>query len=138
MIQPYLCFEGRSEEAIEFYKKALGAQVEMLMRFKDSPVPCGSGEHMTAIAEKVMHATLRIGDATLMCSDGGCAGTSTFGGISLSFDVPSEAKAKEVVAALSEDGQVKMPVTKTFFSPAFGMVTDKFGVSWMVIVPQKM
>ena len=130
-IQPYIFFAGRCEEAINFYKKALGAEVEMLMRFKDSPEPggCAAGSK-----DKIMHATLRIGGAVLMASDGRCTGQLTFEGFSLSLSVATEAEADRAFAALSEGGQVQMPIGKTFWSPRFGMVADRFGVSWMVTV----
>ena len=131
-VQPYLFFDGRCEEALEFYKRALGAEVQMLMRFKDSPEPCESGK--TPPGEKVMHASFRIGETTLMASDGHCAGQPRFQGFSLSLTVANPTEADRVFAALSEGGQVQMPLAKTFFSPRFGMVADRFGISWMVIV----
>ncbi len=138
IIEPYLTFEGRCDEAIEFYKKALGAEVLMLMRFKDSPEPpsgdCGS----TASPDSVMHATLKIGGSNVMLSDGRCSGQPKFDGISLSYSAPTVAEVERAYAALADGGQVCMPLTKTFFSPSFGMVADRFGVMWMVIVPQKM
>jgi PhnB protein len=134
-VQSYLFFDGRCEEAIEFYKKTLGAKVEMLLRFKDSPEPPQPGMVPPGSENKVMHATFRIGDTVLMASDGRCTGKPTFQGFSLSITVPSEAEAKRVFAALGDGGQVQMPLAKTFFSPQFGMVADRFGVSWMVIVP---
>ena len=140
-VQPYLFFEGRCEEAIEFYRQALGAQVEMLMRFKDSPVPPqGSGEcaPTPGTENKVMHATIRIGDSAVNASDGRCTGHPKFGGFSLSISAKDEAQARKLFAALGDGGTVTMPMSKTFFSPAFGMVTDRLGVSWMVIVPQQM
>jgi PhnB protein len=132
-IQPYLFFEGRCEEAIEFYRKALGAEVQMLMHFKDSPDPdhCPPGS-----ANKVMHATLRIGDTIINASDGRCTDQPKFDGFSLSLDAPDAAAADRLFAALGDGGQVQMPLAKTFFSPRFGMLADRFGVSWMVIVRQ--
>ncbi|MGB8434632.1 MAG: VOC family protein [Burkholderiales bacterium] len=129
--QPYLFFDGRCEEAIEFYKKALDAKVEMLMRFKESPEPeaCPTGA-----GEKVMHSAFKIGDTTVMASDGHCAGKPTFQGFALSVNARDGAHAERLFAALAEGGQAQMPLGKTFFSPAFGMVADRFGVSWMVIV----
>ncbi len=130
-VQPYLMFDGRCEEALEFYRKALGAEVTMLMRFSESPEPC----NLPPGAEnKVMHCSFRVGDATLMASDGRCTGQPKFDGISLSLTVPSPADADRLFAALGEGGQVQMPITKTFFSPRFGMVADRFGVSWMIYV----
>ena len=130
-VQPYLYFDGRTEEALEFYKKTLGAKVEMLMRFKESPdqAMCAPGS-----GEKVMHSCFRIGDTALMASDGNCQNKTAFQGISLSLTVATDAEAERKFAALAEGGQVQMPLTKTFFSPRFGMVADRFGVSWMIIV----
>jgi PhnB protein len=130
-LQSYLFFDGRCEEAIEFYRKTLGAEVLTMMRFKDNPQPAmnppGSGE-------KVMHASMRIGDATVMASDGRCLGQPTFQGFALSLTVPNEAEAERLFGVLGEDGQIQMPLTKTFFSPRFGMLADRFGVSWMILV----
>ena len=133
-VQSYLFFDGRCEEAIEFYKKTLGAKVEMLMRFKDSPEPAQPGMVLPGAENKVMHSSFRIGDTVVMASDGRCLGKPSFQGFSLSITVPNEAEAKRVFAALGDGGQVQMPLTKTFFSPQFGMVADRFGVGWMVIV----
>ncbi len=130
-VQPYLFFDGRAEEAVEFYRSKLGAEVTMLTRFKDSPeksmVPPGSDD-------KVMHMSFRIGDTTVMGSDGRCLGQPSFQGFALSLTAPNEAEAERLFAALGEGGQVQMPLTKTFFSPRFGMVADRFGVSWMINV----
>jgi PhnB protein len=131
-LQPYLHFNGRCEEAIEFYKTALGAKVTMLMRFKDCPEPHAPGMG-PAIENKVMHANLAIGNATLLVSDGRCQGQTNFDGFSLSLSVPTDAEAERLFAALSNGGKVSMPLAKTFFSSRFGMVNDRFGVSWMVI-----
>ena len=130
-IQPYLSFEGRCDEAIEFYKKAIDAKVEMLMRFKEAP-----DQSMTSPgnAEKVMHASLRAGDAMLLMSDGRCTGGTNFHGIALALSVATDADAERVFNALAEGGTVNMPLTKTFFSSRFGMLADKFGVGWMVLV----
>jgi PhnB protein len=133
-VQPYLFFDGRCEEAIEFYKKALGAKVEMLMRFKDSPEPAQPGMHPPGSDNKVMHASLRIGETTVMASDGHCQGKPSFQGFSLSVTAANDSEAERLFAALGNGGQVQMPLTKTFFSSRFGMVADRFGVSWMVIV----
>ncbi|MBV9129501.1 MAG: VOC family protein [Verrucomicrobia bacterium] len=130
-VQPYLFFDGRCEQAIEFYRSALGAEVTMLMRFKDSPDP---QMHPAGAENKVMHASLRIGDTTVMASDGRCEGKLSFQGFSLSLTVPKEAEADRLFGLLGEGGQVQMPLAKTFFSPRFGMVADRFGVSWMIIV----
>ena len=133
-IQPYLFFEGRCEEAVEFYRTALGAEVTMLMRFKDSPEPPPPGMLPPGSENKVMHASLRIGDATVMVSDGRAQGHPSFQGFSLSIAVPDEARADQLFNALAEGGQVHMPLAKTFWSPRFGMVADRFGVGWMINV----
>jgi PhnB protein len=135
VVQPYLFFDGRCQEALDFYRKTLGAEVTRLMRFKESPdpqsIPPGAGE-------KIMHANFRVGDSQIMASDGQCQGKETFQGFALSITATDVAKADRLFAALSDGGQVQMPMTKTFFSPRFGMVADRFGVSWMIIVEQKM
>lgn len=133
LIQPYLLFEGRAEEAIEFYKKAVGAKVEALMRFKDAPdqsmISPGSGD-------KVMHSAIKIGETTLLVSDGRNTGKPNFQGFSLTVYVKDEAEADKLFSALGDGGQVRMPMDKTFFAKRFGMVADKFGVGWMIILPQ--
>jgi PhnB protein len=135
-VQPYLFFDGRCEEAIEFYQKALGAEVMMLLRFKDSPEPPPPGMVPPGSDNKVMHSTLRIGQTAVMASDGRCGGKPNFQGFSLSVEARDEAAADRLFAALAEGGQPQLPLHKTFFSPRFGMVVDRFGVSWMVVVPQ--
>lgn len=132
-IQPYLFFNGRCEEALEFYKKTLGAKVDMLMRFKENPDK-PSPEHMPVDPEKVMHASFTIGDAMIMCSDGMTEGKTNFQGFSLTLTAKDEAEADKTFEALAREGQIQMPIGKTFFSPRFGCVADKFGLSWMVIV----
>jgi PhnB protein len=132
-IQPYLFFDGRCEEAIEFYRDAVGAEVTMLMRFKENP-EATAGCMPPGAEDKVMHASLRIGDATVLASDGRCTGQPSFQGFALSLTVSNADEAERVFAALGNGGQVQMPMAKTFFSPRFGMVADRFGVSWMVYV----
>ena len=134
-VQPYLFFEGRTEEALEFYKKALGAEVLMMMRYKDSPDSPPPG--MNPPPDKIMHACVKIGDAELMASDGMCTGNPIFGGFSLSYTAKDEADAKRRFNALAAGGKVGMPLGETFFAKAFGMCTDKFGVGWMVMAGQK-
>jgi PhnB protein len=139
-VQSYLFFDGRCDEALAFYRKALGAAVTRLMRFKDGPKPDGSQNCPPmdpANLDKVMHAEFRVGDTTILASDGRCEGKPSFQGFSLTVTVSDEQKAEKLFAALGEGGQVQMPLTKTFFSPRFGMVADRFGVSWMVLVGQK-
>jgi PhnB protein len=133
-VQPYLFFDGRCEEAIEFYRSALGAEVAMLMRFKDSPEPPQPGMVPPGSEDKVMHSSFRIGDTTVMASDGRAQGRPSFRGFSLSLTVPDDGEAERLFAALADGGQVQMPLTKTFFSSRFGMVADRFGVSWMIVV----
>ncbi len=133
-VQPYLSFDGRCEEALDFYCRALGAEVGMLMRFRDSPEPPPPGMIPAGSEDKVMHAALRIGTTTLMASDGRCTGRPSFTGISLSLSVGTVAEAERLFAALADGGEVGMKLGKTFFSPAFGMVRDRFGVGWMVAV----
>jgi PhnB protein len=133
-IQPYLFFEGRCEEAVEYYRRVLGAEVTTLMRYKDSPEPAEPGMLPPGAGGKVMHMSLRIGGTTVQASDGRCAGRTSFQGFSLSLTVDSAAEAERFFAGLAEGGEVRMPMTKTFFSERFGMVADRFGVSWMVYV----
>ncbi len=133
-IHPYLSFEGRCDEAIEFYRKAVGADVQFLMRFKDAPEQAKTQMCNTVNENKVMHARLRVGDSTILASDGRCTGKPNFEGIALSLTVPNPSEAERAFKALSNGGRVNMPLGKTFFSPAFGMVADKFGVGWMVYV----
>ncbi|HXW42149.1 MAG TPA: VOC family protein [Xanthobacteraceae bacterium] len=132
-VQPYLFFDGRCDEALEFYKDKLGAKVGMLMRFKDAP-----DQSMVApgAREKVMHAQVQIGDTTVLASDGRCLGRPNFQGFALTISANSEAEAETTFAALADGGQVTMPMAKTFFSPKFGMCADKFGIGWMVLVAQ--
>jgi PhnB protein len=132
-VQPYLFFDGRCEEALDFYKTALGAQVGMLMRYKESPDPgmCAPGTE-----NKVMHSSFRIGDTEVMASDGRCNGKPSFQGFSLTLTAKDDGEAARLFNALGDGGQVQMPLTKTFFSSSFGMLADRFGVGWMVIVAQ--
>ena len=135
-VQPYLFFEGRCEEAVDFYVKALGAKVEMMMRVKDSPEPPRPGMYPPNSENKIMHGAFRVGSTLVMASDGLCGGKPKFEGFALSVDAANEADAKKMFAALGDGGQVRMPLAKTFFSPCFGMVADRFGVTWMIIVMQ--
>lgn len=130
-VEPYLFFEGRCEEALDFYRRALGAEVTTLMRFKESPDPnmCLPGAE-----DKVMHATVRIGGTNIMASDGMNSGNLAFQGFSLSLSLTDKAEAERLFTALSDGGQVQMPLAETFYSPLFGMVADRFGVLWMIIV----
>lgn len=128
---PYLFFDGRCEEALDFYRRTLGAEVKELMRFKEMP---GGGNGMVTAenANKIMHAVLRLGDASVFVSDGRCLGNPSFQGFALAVTMPSDAESDRTFAALGEGGEVKMPMQKTFFSSRFGSVADRFGVTWMV------
>ena len=136
-VQPYIFFDGRCEEALEFYRKALNAEVVMMMRFKENPEP-QSGHDTSENGEKILHAAFKIGQTDLMASDGYAKGKPEFKGITLSLSAANEADARKTFSALSEGGEVQMPLGKTFYSPCFGMLTDRFGVSWMVVVPGAM
>jgi PhnB protein len=132
-VQPYLFFGGNCEEAIGFYSKVLGAEVTMLMRYRESPDPPPPGMVAPGSEDKILHASLRLGETELMASDGMSRGDATFSGVSLAFSVATEAEADRVFAALADGGQIQMPIGRTFFSPRFGMLADKFGVNWMIM-----
>jgi PhnB protein len=136
LIQPYLFFDGRCEEAIAFYRQALGAEIELLMRYRDAPEAPPPGAVAAGMEDKVMHASFRIGDSTLMASDDCTQQSKSFQGFQLSLSVADVAESERRFVALAEGGKVIMPLAKTFYSPSFGMVTDRFGISWMIIVPQ--
>ena len=134
-IEPYVFFEGRCEEAIEFYRRAAGAEVVMIMRYSESPEP---PTHVPPGSEqKIMHSMIKIGDSNVMMSDGRCSGQPTFQGISLAITVANKAEAERVFKGMGEGGQVVQPPIETFFSPSFGMLTDKFGIMWMVVADQE-
>jgi PhnB protein len=133
LVQPYLNFNGRCEEALTYYRNALGAEIKMLMRFKEAPEQAKPEMVSPGSENKVLHACFRVGETDLMASDGRCQGHQGFQGIMLSLSVKNEAEADRTFTALADGGQVQMPLGKTFFSPRFGMVADRFGVSWMVI-----
>lgn len=136
-VQPYLSFEGRCEEALDFYKKAIGAQVEVMMRFKEMPPgPENPGDGCAGPmpdGDKIMHSSFKVGDAVIMATDGMASGKPEFKGVSLALTVKDDAEAEQKFKALSEGGTVQQPLIKTFFSSSFGMVADKFGVGWMVV-----
>jgi len=133
-VQPYLAFEGRCEEALEFYRTALGAEIVMLMRFKDAPPSAGPGMVTPGTENKVMHARLKIGESVILASDGRCTGKTSFQGITLSLTPTNDSEAQRVFTALAKGGQVQMPLNKTFFASSFGMLADRFGVGWMIYV----
>lgn len=143
-VQPYLFFEGRCEEAVNFYKKALKAEVKALLRYRDMPATPDAADASGCAAgtapppDSIMHASFQVGETEVMASDGMASGKPEFKGLSLALSPATEAEARTLFAALSEGGQVQAPLSKTFFSPCFGMVADKFGVSWMVVVPAPM
>src|SRR6266550_197425 len=126
LVQPYLFFNGKCEEAVEFYRKALGAEVEMMMRFKESPEPPPPDKVPPGFENKIMHASFRVGGTTLMASDGCSTEEPNFEGFSLSLSVATEAEADRAFAALASGGKVTMPLSKTFWSPRFGMLEDRF------------
>ncbi|HXG47878.1 MAG TPA: VOC family protein [Methylomirabilota bacterium] len=133
IVEPYLFFNGNCDQAVEFYRKTLGAEVEMTLRFKESPEPPPPGTVPEGWEEKIMHTSFRVGASRVMASDG-CSTASGFGGFSLSVAFPTEAEARRAFTALGEGGQVIMPLARTFWSPCFGMLTDRFGVGWMITV----
>ena len=132
-VQPYLIFDGRCEEALEFYKKAIGAEVVRVLRNKDNPEPAPPGTLPPGSENKIMHSTFRVGETTIMASDGYAKGNPRFEGFSLSLSAANDAEAERLFKALAEGGQVRVPLAKTFFSSKFGMLADKFGVGWIVI-----
>lgn len=133
-VQPYLFFDGKCEEAIEFYKSAIGAKVEMLMRFKENPDP---GQMPPNSDDKVMHAAFTVGGTQILASDGHCAGKPSFQGFGLTLNAKDDAEAEKLFGAVGKGGQVQQPLVKTFFASKFGMVTDRFGIMWMVIAEEK-
>jgi PhnB protein len=133
-VQPYLFFNGYCEEALTFYRDVLGAEVTAMMRYSDSPEPPPPGMLPSGFENKIMHANLRIGDSTIMASDGNSAGKPNFDGFMLSITAADDDKAERLFAALAEGGQVRMPITSTFFASRFGMLADRYGLGWMVVV----
>jgi PhnB protein len=133
-VQPYLSFEGRAQEAIDFYKGALGATVDMVMHFKDAPPDMQAN---MPNKDKIMHSAFRIGDTQVMATDGQCSGKASFSGITLTLNAASNGEAEKLFNALAQGGKVNMPMSETFFAHRFGMVADKFGVGWMVLNPKQ-
>jgi PhnB protein len=132
-VEPYLYFNGRCEEAVEFYRRAVGAEITVLARFKDNPgVPAPAGA-----ADKVMHAALKIGDTTVLASDGQGEGTPSFKGFSLSLTADRDSEADRMFAALSDGGKARLPLTSTPFASRFGMVADRFGVLWTIVANER-
>lgn len=129
-VQPYLFFDGKCEEALEFYKGAIGAKVDMMMRFKEAP---DQSQMQPNTGEKVMHAAFHVGTTQVLASDGHCAGKPSFQGFGLALNAKNDAEAEKLFTAVGKGGQVLQPLTKTFFASKFGMVADKFGIMWMVM-----
>lgn len=136
-VQPYVFFDGRCEEALDFYKGALGAEVGMVMKFKEHPEASKPGTIPPGSEEKVMHANFRVGDTQIMASDGHCQGKPSFQGFSLTLNAADDAEADRLFKALGQGGQIQMPMTETFFASRFGMVADRFGISWMVLAEKR-
>jgi PhnB protein len=136
-VQPYLSFEGRAQEAIDFYKGAVGAKVDMIMLFKEAP-PEMQAQMSPGSKDKIMHAAFKIGDTQVLASDGRCTGKASFTGINLTLNAANNAEAEKLFGALSKGGEVTMPMSETFFAHRFGMCSDKFGVGWMVLAPKEM
>ena len=132
-VQPYLFFGGRCEEALNYYRTAIGAQVEMVMRYSDSPEAPPPGLLAPGFENKVMHACFQVGGSTIMASDG-CGPGASFTGFSLALSLATEAEVEKAFAALADGGAVKMPLAKTFFSPLYGQLVDRFGIEWMVLI----
>ena len=143
-VQPYLFFDGRCEEAVRFYEKAIGAKVMAMMRFSENPDPQASqmSGNCSGMAspDQIMHCAFTVGESLIMASDGVTAGEGGFKGISLSLAVGDDAEAKRLFDALGTGGggQVQVPLMETFFATSFGMVVDRFGVGWMVVAAKPM
>ena len=133
-VEAYLFFEGRTEEALQFYQQKLGAKVDAIIRYKENPQPQYNPPNS---GEKVMHSLFRIGETKVMASDGNCAGKPSFQGFALTLNAASAAEAEQRFNALAEGGKVQMPLNETFFAKSFGMVADRFGVNWMVMAEPK-
>ena len=133
-LQPYLFFDGLLEEALDFYKRAVGAEVQMLMRNKDAPEPPQSGTAPATSAEKILHAAFKVGDALILASDGECKGKPDFRGFALALSFSDAVAVERAFNALASGGRVSMPLAKTFFSESFGMLVDRFGVHWMLML----
>ena len=135
-VQPYVFFDGKCEEALEFYKGAIGAKVDMVMHFKEAPAEM-QAQMSPGSKDKVMHAAFRVGDTQILASDGECHGKPKFDGFSLTINAASDAEADKLFNALGKGGKVTQPMTETFFASRFGMLADKFGVNWMVLAEKK-
>ena len=135
-INPYLNFDGRTEEALAFYKKAVGADIGLVMRYKD--LPAGQPTMGSPTPDKIMHASFKVGDSVVFASDGRCASAAEFKGVTLSLSAKTDAEGEKLFKALGEGGKIQMPMAETFFATRFGMLSDRFGLAWMVIVEKPM
>lgn len=136
-VQSYIFFDGRCEEALEFYGSTVGAKVNVILRYKDSPEPQPAEVLPPGSENKIMHSEFSIGETTLMGSDGYCGGKAQFQGFALALLLDTGADAERVFKALSEGGQATMPLSETFFAKRFGMLTDRFGVAWTLLAEPK-
>lgn len=132
-VQTYLFFEGRCEEALDFYRNTLGAEIGQVTRFHQNPDDPEGRNYPPGAGDMIMHASFRVGETTILASDGSCGGAASFGGMSLTLQVGDPAEAERLFRALATTGHIRMPLRKTFFSPAFGMVADQFGVGWIIL-----
>ena len=136
-VQTTLNFYGRTEEALLFYGKTIDAETLFLMRFRDCPDPSPS---RPGLEEKIFHATFRIGSTEIRASDCGCEKPptrTTFAGFSLLLGVEIPQEAEHFFSALSDDGQIQIPLQETFFAERYGIVVDRFGISWKIVVSTK-
>ena len=133
LVNPYLMFNGNCAEALKFYEKALGAKIEFSMPFEGSPA---ADTVPPDWANKILHATILVGDTKVMASDAPPGHYHQPQGISVSLSLDDPAKGEEIFNALAENGQVQMPYQPTFWAAGFGMCTDRFGIPWMVNAEQ--
>ena len=129
-VQPYVFFDGKCDEALQFYQRALGAKVNALMRFSEAP---DQSQIKPESKNKVMHSAFQIGETEILASDGYCLGAPAFQGFALTINAANSAEALKLFTGIAEGGKIQMPLEKTFFAASFGIAVDKFGVSWMVI-----
>jgi PhnB protein len=135
-VTPYLYFNGRCEEALSFYQQTIGARVECQMRFSDCPGELDPNMVPPGTEHRIMHAAFKLGETTIFAADGCASAEMKPAGFGLSLQTPDVAEAEQLFNALAWEGEVRMAMTKTFFSPSFGIVVDKFGVNWLIYVPQ--
>jgi len=136
-VQTTLNFYGRTEEAVAFYGRAVDAETLFLLRFRDRP---DYAQSRPGLEDKIFHATLRLGATLVMASDCGCEHSpseAAFAGFSLALRVETPEKAERFFNALSEGGQVQIPMRETFFATRYGIVVDRFGLSWKIMIESK-